>query len=170
MAIKRQRRNVAYGVGQPLFGLAPEPISSTRAPTTSDLAELGTTWVRTSTNQSWILASVVSNSATWSPTTVNAGLTVSTGDIVVAAGDIYTTVGSIIALTGAVEGGAVIASDDLGGTGLTTTFTNTVDVALSTGAGVVLMKTVNPGDSSGWMKIYVGADARYIPYWTNLSP
>jgi adhesin HecA-like repeat protein len=226
MAISRQRKNVAYGVGQPLFGLSPEPISSTRAPTTSDKAELGTVWVNKSTDAAWVLASVASNTATWTPTTVNAGATISTGDldvtlgdinvvtgdvaltggdvilangdvtiqlgalnvdvgnaiittgdvtvtagdIDVTAGDIDVAAGNINATLGTITGAQIAASNDIAGVGGTTTVTNTTDTTLSTGAGVVLMKTANPQDSSGWMKIYVGTDVRWVPFWTNLSP
>ena len=285
MALERQRKNFAYGIGNPLSQLVPEPIIANRAPTTSDKAELGSTWVYKATNQSWVLASIVANSATWTPLTVNAGATITTGnltvvagniiatagDITATAGDITATAGDIVATAGAITatagditatagalvagttvtagtgvtattGGVTAAAGDItatlgdlissagavdaattvtAGTGVTATtgdvtatfgdvvstagdvfaevdvtantgtvrgvqinatgditvgtasevgITNVVDTTLSTGAGVVLMKTANPGDSSGWLKIYVGTDVRYIPYWTTINP
>lgn len=66
----------------------------------------------------------------------------------------------------------VIGGADPGGSGAasTITLTRTFDESLGAGAGTVLMKTGNPGNSSGWLKFYAGANARYIPYWTNISP
>jgi len=252
MAVSRQRRNVAYSQGQPLAFISPQPITSTRNPTTSDRAELGTVWVNKSTNASFVLTSVVANSSSWVAMTINGGATISTGnltvvtgdinvtagDITATAGDIVATAGDITATAGAVEAGTTVTA----GTGVTATtggltatagditataddivadagdiivtlgdftaatggisvaadiessggdvvartlfatgdegtgsagtvgFTDVVDTTLSTGAGVVLMKTANPQDSSGWLKIYVGTDVRYIPFWTTLSP
>jgi hypothetical protein len=182
MAIKRQRKNAAYGVGQPLYNLSPQPISSTRVPTTSDFAEIGTIWTNKSTNVGYILTSIVANSATWSPLTVNAGATLDTGDLTLTVGDLILTAGNIdcggsVLVAGSVEvdvdvecRSLFIDGDEGTGVGGMTMLTNVVDTTLSTGAGVVLMKTANPQNSSGWMKIYVGTDVRYIPYWTTLSP
>lgn len=261
MAVSRQRKNLSYGIGSPLLDLSPLPIVSTRAPTTSDSAEIGTIWSNTSTNGVWILASVVANVATWTDANVSGGATITTGDLTVVAGDINVTAGDIDLTAGDIildlgavlvtagnitaTGGDIIATNgdivcsfggitvDVGnilvttgdvtttagdfiadagdvtvtlgditvsaghitaglgnieagldmlcrsmfvdgdegtGTAGQTGITNIVDTTLSTGAGVVLMKTANPGDSSGWMKIYVGTDIRYIPFWTNLSP
>lgn len=218
MAISRQRKNVSYGVGQPLYDLGPLPVSSTRNPTTSDMAELGTIWTNKSTNAAFVLASIASSSATWTPMTVNAGATITTGNLTVSAGDINVTLGDItapagnltaggdiqttggdlivstgnidvtagdidadgditttsgdlIATTGDVLARSLFAGGDEGtGTATTTTFTNGTGGAVSTGAGVVLMTTANPGDSAGWLKIYVGTTVAYLPYWTNIAP
>lgn len=203
MAINRPRKKISYGVGQPLYDLSPQPISSSRAPTTADFTELGTVWVRKSTNQAWILASIASNTATWTPITVNAGatidtgnLTITTGDLTVTAGDIdisagdlgvegsiTVTSGDITIVAGDLEitaggmtaattcsGAEVTVTGDLGGQVGTVSFSNIVDEVVSTGAGTVLMTTANPGNSSGWLKIYNGTDARYIPYWSDIAP
>lgn len=209
MAINRQRQSVSYGLSQPLVGTPPEPIVSTRAPSTTDKAEIGTTWINKSTNASWVLASIVANSATWTPTTVNAGATITTGDLTVVVGDIDVTAGDINidegdllltlgsitteAVAGSItaEKGDIVANagdiraddgslvcgtvvqvggdDGIGFVGFTT-FTNVVDDAVSTGAGKVLMKTANAGDSFGWMKFYDGSEVSHIPFWRNISP
>ena len=62
-----------------------------------------------------------------------------------------------------------------GGTANFTTITGETDEMLGVGVGSVLMKTGNPGNSSGWLKIHKGVDApnagiRWIPYWENISP
>jgi hypothetical protein len=63
------KKTRAYGVGKPLRDIFPVPIIAGRAPTTSDTGyEVGQVWVRSSTNQIWMLASVSSGSATWSLT------------------------------------------------------------------------------------------------------
>ena len=63
------RPQTAYGISQPTFNVAAAPIISTRAPVATDYSPLGTLWVNTATNVSWILTSVVANVATWSQTT-----------------------------------------------------------------------------------------------------
>lgn len=120
MAVSRQRRNVAYGLGQPLLDMSPLPIASTRSPTTTDRAELGTIWTNKTTNASFILASVVANSSTWTPTTVNAGATITTGDLTVVAGDIDVTAGDIDVAAGDVNvalGAILVTAGDITATG-----------------------------------------------------
>ena len=58
--------NVAYSLNQPLTNIFPAPIVSVRAPLATDKAQIGTLWVDKKNNTSWILTSIVSNSATWS--------------------------------------------------------------------------------------------------------
>jgi hypothetical protein len=195
MAIDRQRRSVSYGLSQPTIGVPPEPIVSKRAPTTSDKAEIGTDWIDTTNNIAYKLVDVTANSATWSSTTsagadvVAASFTATTGNITATVGDVEVTAGDVnidagdITLTagdvfsvgafftGDVQARGVFVTGDEGvGFGSQLLLTNVVDTTLSTGAGTVLMKTANPQDSSGWLKIYVGTAVRYIPFWTTLSP
>ena len=68
-----QNTNVAYSLNQPLSNIFPAPIASNRAPLTTDKAPIGTVWVQKSTNDAWILTSIVSNAATWSSITGGAG-------------------------------------------------------------------------------------------------
>lgn len=192
MAINRQRQSVSYGLSQPLIGTPPEPIISTRVPATTDRAEIGTTWINKSANTAFVLASIVANSATWTPTTVNAGATIATGNLTVSTGNLFVTAGDILVVAGSITASAgniatstghitsasnvtatesvFVAGDEGTGVASQVAFTNVVDETVSTGAGKVLMKTANPGDSSGWLKIYSGTDIRFVPYWTNLSP
>lgn len=191
MAIDRQRQNVSYGLSQALIGVPAAPVISNRAPTTADKAELGTIWVNKTTDISYILSKVSAGTSTWyavttegaavtavSFTATTGDITATAGNIVATAGNITASVGDITATLGNIVAGVdsfatrsvIVGGDDGAGTAASTTFTNVVDTTLSTGAGVVLMKTANPGDSSGWMKIYVGTDVRYIPYWSNISP
>lgn len=246
VAIDRQRKNVSYGLSQALVGIPASPVVSSRAPTSNDKAEIGTTWVNKTTNSPYILTSIVANSATWTITsasgtdltvtslTVEPGdLNVITGDILVSDGDITITDGALIIDLGGIllqsggiiltkgnislsdgdltltdgdftltlgnldvvsgridssshiisSSGDIIASNgnisagkslfvggDDGGVAGKTAFTNVVDTSLDTGDGAVKMRTTNPGNSSGWMKIYVGTGVRYVPFWTNISP
>lgn len=93
------------------------------------------------------------------------------GKLAVTTGNIQATLGDITATAGKVIAGTVIrASGDAAGAGSTVSVSNVVDETLGAGAGTVLMKTGNPGNSSGWLKIYNGTNVRYVPYWTNISP
>ena len=119
MGVKRNTISVGYGITNALQNLAPQPIISTRNPTTADQAELGTEWVNKSTNAVFFLTSVVGGVATWSAasggagsfssvtatTTVTAGTGVVAGTTVTAAGDITSTAGNITATTGNVTAG-----------------------------------------------------------------
>lgn len=98
------------------------------------------------------------------------GIGVDAGDIVVGAGNITATLGNITA--GAdIAGRTFFATGDEGtGNAGETGFTNVVDTTVSTGAGVVLLKTANPGDSAGWLKMYDGTTVVWVPFWTNISP
>lgn len=198
MAIDRQRRALSYGLSQALIGIPAAPIISSRAPTTSDKAEIGSTWINKTTNIAYVITSIVANSATWGSTTstgtaavvasltattgnitatlgdfvATAGdVTVTAGDITVSAGALSVVLGEVVAGTDVTAGRSVIIEGDEGtGSANTTTLTNVIDTTVSTGAGVVLMKTANPGDSVGWIKFYEGTNVRYIPYWANISP
>lgn len=65
MAISR-RSLVVYGVDNALQVQAPRPIISTVAPTSSNKAfEIGTLWIRKSTNTVYCLTNVTSSGATW---------------------------------------------------------------------------------------------------------
>ena len=67
------RPNVAYCLNQPLGNIFPAPIVSARAPLSTDKAPIGTLWIQPSTNSSWVLTSIVSNSATWSSSSGGTG-------------------------------------------------------------------------------------------------
>jgi hypothetical protein len=60
-----QINQVSYGLTQALISETQPPIVSTRNPTTNDKAQLGTNWINSSSNDAFILTSIVANSATW---------------------------------------------------------------------------------------------------------
>ncbi len=98
-----------------------------------------------------------------------ASTTVQGGAGVVLAGDVQATT-TITAQFGAVSARTLIASGDNIGIASTVQFSNVVDETLGAGDGTIKMKTGNPGTSTGWLKIYNGTSARYLPYFTNISP
>lgn len=72
----RQQQNVVYGLTNALTNVPLLPIISNRAPTTGDMAALGTIWDFKTQNIAYILTSIVNNEAIW----VN--ITQSPGDFV----------------------------------------------------------------------------------------
>lgn len=59
-------------------------------------------------------------------------------------------------------------SGDAGGTASQITFTN-VSSGVSTGNGTTKMNGSTARNSTGWIKIYDGTNARYIPFWTTIT-
>ena len=107
-----QRQNDAYGLSQPVIKGAPAPIISRRSPGVSDFATPGTIWTNILTNQVYILASIVANSATWiavapaggagvfTSLTVNPGPTSLTGAVTLPAGNLTLTAGNVVLTLG----------------------------------------------------------------------
>lgn len=110
---------VSYGLSSALLPVFPFPIVSTRDPLTSDKSLLGTLWVNKSTNEYFILTSIVSNSATWSSLSNGSGifssLEATTGNITADLGNIIATAGNITSVAGSVSAGTTVTA----ATGLT---------------------------------------------------
>ena len=128
----RQYTNISYGLTQPLNVEAQLPIVAKRAPANTDFAQIGTIWVQTTTNEYWVLTSIVANVATW--TTFGGGgaglftsLTVNPGNATITAGNLAVTAGSITA-------GTTITA----GTGITATTGNIVATAGQVDAGTTI--------------------------------
>lgn len=82
MAVQNVRRNVAYGLSDPLLNVFPAPIVSKRSPTANDHAQIGQTWINTLTNQVYTLSSIVANVANWAVSAVGGGgLTQANADV-----------------------------------------------------------------------------------------
>jgi hypothetical protein len=62
----------------------------------------------------------------------------------------------------------LIADGDSGGVASTTALTNGT-VAVSTGSGTVKMGGATNRNSEGWLKLYVGTTAVYVPYWVTIT-
>jgi hypothetical protein len=59
---------------------------------------------------------------------------------------------------------------DQGGVANKTSFTNTSDVtANSTGTGTIKFKGATSRDSSGFIKIYIGTTAYYVPVFSAIT-
>jgi hypothetical protein len=127
-------------MGQGLVLGAPRPVIATRAPTTSDFAELGTLWVNKTTGTAYYITRVVANSATWSvaasttaaalavgtsltvgtTATIGTGLTVTAGGATI--GGNTSVTGSFLASTTVGAGTSIAAGTTVtGGTGVIAT-------------------------------------------------
>lgn len=106
--------NTAYGLSQALINVFPTPIVSTRDPLASDRAQLGTTWVNKSSNDAFVLTSVVAGASTWvgvgGGTGTFTSLTVNPGNITATAGNINATAGSMSAGTTITAGTGIVST------------------------------------------------------------
>jgi len=86
-------------------------------------------------------------------------------------GNISATAGNVLALAGALIGEAVSVTGDLGGVASETVFTNVnVPVAGGTGAFTITSATTaGAATNAGFIKVYVGVTAVYIPYFTTTA-
>jgi hypothetical protein len=65
---KNSRNAYGFGQGGPLPALTPTPVISTRAAVASDINfEIGTHWINTSTDDVWVLTSIIAGNANWEP-------------------------------------------------------------------------------------------------------
>ena len=185
----------ACGLQNPLQNLAPQPIISKRDPTGNDKGATGQLWVNKVTNSAWLNAGLVAGATVWNALVVQAGagvftsleattgnITADLGSVVVTTGNVTVTAGSITAFAGSITGGTVIATTDLsglqvfatgdtsGGIAATTSLTNVVNTAISTGTLAIKSTTANPGNSAGFIKMYVGTTVVFVPYFTNIAP
>ena len=65
--------SIAYGLGNALQGLAPQPIVSKRNPTVNDTAQLGTLWCNSSNDEYFILTSVSGGVSNWQASQTGSG-------------------------------------------------------------------------------------------------
>lgn len=123
MAISHSKVEYVYGVGQALIQLPPAPIIAQRAPTSKDLAQLGTIWVDVPNSTIYMLASITSNVPNWTTSpgsgvgtftavTVDPGdLTVTTGDIIVSTGNVDISAGNLTVGGDLTLGGSINLAD-----------------------------------------------------------
>jgi pyrrolidone-carboxylate peptidase len=162
-------------------GTALEPIIESGATITAATGITATTGNITATAGN-LVASAGSVSA-FTTVTGGTGVTATTGNVAASAGAVsaFTTVtggtgvtattGDVTATAGKVVAGTVLrASGDEAGFASTVSVSNVVDEALGAGVLSILSKTANPGNSSGFLKIYNGVGVRYIPYFTVIAP
>ena len=106
MAFKRSiNNNIAYGFSDALLGLPEAPIIAVRAPSTADVAALGTMWIDKATDNSYQLTSRAAGSSTWT------GVTTGTGAFAVLSSNTTLAVGTDSTLVGTLDvGGATTLS------------------------------------------------------------
>lgn len=97
--------------------------------------------------------------------TAGTGITATTGNIVATDGNISAT-----AANRRVTGTGVYASGDAGGVAGTTGLTNLANSAVSTGIMTINSTTANPGANAGYIQMYLGSVAIYVPYFTDIAP
>lgn len=135
-------------------------------------ATLGTTNVATNIAISGVTFTARGTDANIDITMVPKG----TGDFRVTNGDVNCTTGNLFAAAGSLDvgfsvaGGTLYADGDLGGAASNTALTNVATTSPSSGVGTVLMDSVNNANSAGWIKIYIGTTAYWIPVWLDNSP
>jgi hypothetical protein len=94
----------------------------------------------------------------------------SLGVVTINAPDFPATVGLVV--EGGVNAEALYVSGDPGGSaGGLTTFTNSTVAAGGDSTGMIVQTSAGAGTtpSAGFIKIYVGATACYVPYWTQTT-
>jgi hypothetical protein len=102
---------------------------------------------------------------------VNAGTSMNATTTITAGTGITSTTGNIVATAGVVEAGTVLrAAGDVAGVATTTSLSNVVSTALSTGALSILSESANNGNNAGFIKMYVGTAVVFIPYFTVIAP
>lgn len=146
MAVNNIRQQQAYGLSQPTINVPYAPIVSRRAPTASDKAAIGSTWIDVPNNDSYVLTSIVANSATWINTAGGTGtfnsLVVTTsiiaGTTITAGTGITSTTGNIVATAGAVNAGTTMTA----ATGITATTGNIVASAGAVNAATSMTATL----------------------------
>lgn len=145
-----QRQNISYGLTQPLIPGAPAPIISRRAPTVSDFATPGTIWTNILTNQVYILASIVANSATWVSVAGGAGvfasLTVTPGPISLTGATTINTAGNATTSIGTGGTGLVNIGNATSGTNISGPLTSSGGaIALNDAGAFATNIASNPG-------------------------
>lgn len=135
MAINRTAPGVAYGLSDALLDVFPAPVVSTRDPLASDKAQLGTVWVNKSTNDFFILTSIVANVATWSSPSNGSGIFTS---LEATTGNITADIGDIVATLGSVTAGAAVSA----GTNVSATLAISAGTTITAGTGI----TATTGD------------------------
>ncbi len=148
--------NTAYGLSQALINVFPTPIVSTRDPQASDRAQLGTIWVNKTTNDGFVLTSVVAGASTWivigGGTGTFSSLTVNPGNITATAGNIIASAGNIQATAGSVSAGTTVTA----GTGITSTTGNIVATAGAVNAGTTMTAGTGITATSGGVTATAG--------------
>jgi hypothetical protein len=98
-----------------------------------------------------------------------ASASITTGGTITAQGGITSNIGNITATAGSIQAGTVLrAAGDIAGVASTTQISNVVDTTQGAGFLTIRSTTANSADNTGggFIKIYVGTTAMFIPYFT----
>jgi hypothetical protein len=163
----QQFNKTAYGLSQPLIGLPSSPIVSKRSPSTQDKAEIGTLWINTIAEASWILINIADNASLWQLTS---STSTTFTDILVTPGNITVSNGYIAADSGPIVGESIVATGDGLGLNNTTSMSNVETNAVSTGHMTILSTNANAGNSAGYLKFYIGTLPVWVPYFILIAP
>jgi hypothetical protein len=83
--------------------------------------------------------------------------------------NLYRSNATLLATDNRFSASATFVGGDTAGIASTLGLTNTFNESLSTGSGVLKMAGATSRTQSGWLKIYNGTSARYIPYFTTIT-
>lgn len=149
MATNDTSPKFAYGIGNALVQLAPRPIVSNRAPTTSDLAEIGTNWIDKTNDDVYALTSISAAGANWATTPAGGATTLVSLDITGLGGLDVQNAGSTTTISSGTinfdnAAATTTVSGDLTVAGV---FTMTGDFDLTSGALIDLTSTLNASPS-----------------------
>ena len=147
MGYDNRRSRFTYLASGVAAELAPLAIEATRNPTTSDFAQIGTTWINTSTAAVYVLATISGGSATWSTSPASGvgtftSVDITTGDLDVQAAGSTTTIssGTVNFDNGA---GTVLMAGDLTVAG-TTTLNGDIDITSASLFDITVTSNTDP--------------------------
>ncbi len=177
MAVKRSKvLNAAGGLGSPLQNLPPEPIIAQADPTSSDFAEIGTTWINNSSGGYFVLTQVVAGVPNWAAQSTGSGtfatvtVTGGSGDVLVVdaggdtdlGGDLDVAGNTALAGNLAVTGDVTITGDfditDTAAISLTSTSNTDPAIYLHANGGVDETIVLRSDQGTGLDSIYLLSD------------
>lgn len=194
------RSDAAYGLTGPVLdNLAPVPVVAQRNPTIRDKGKPGTVWINQVLGTIFVVVKTAANQTTWASYSTQTGtfhsldvdtgdITVDLGDVIISQGNLTLTAGALavggaivsgsnvvvsgtVSATSVVSGSAVKVTGDPGsGTADTVIITSETDTDQSSGKLSILSDSTSSGNNAGFIKVYVGTDVAYIPYFTDISP
>lgn len=131
----------------------------------------GTGITSTTGNISASAGNVTAGAAIIATTTVTGttGVTATSGNVTASSGNVVATLGNVTALSGNVTALTIYASGDSGGVASQNALTNAVNITQGAGVGTVLLTGATSRNNTGFIKMYVGATAVFVPYFANIT-
>lgn len=184
-----------YGTPSPLTQYYPRPIIAKRPPTSADIGyPIGQGWVDTVGEDFYGLAAAGGGVASWVLLGATPGEIATlegdtggpiqpdgNGNLELIGGDNISTAGASNAITISLTDSVDVAEDVQcrtlfvdgdEGTGIASTvaLTNVTDTTQDAGTLSILSGSANDGDNAGFIKVYIGTQVAYIPYFTDIAP